>query len=89
MKWHSFRGIRYRVYLDEKVEGYAEAPGPRKPRELYVDPDLSPKEYLRVLIHEAMHCEDPDAHEQVVDRRSRALARFLWRCDYRRITPDG
>ena len=86
MKTHTFRGLRYRVSLDTKVNGYAESPGPRQPRELYVDPELSPRQFLIALIHEGMHCEDPDATEQVVDRRSRAIGAFLWQAGYRRET---
>ncbi len=85
MHSHRFRGTKYRISTDCVVDGYAEVPGPRKPREIYINPDLSPKIFLEKAIHEAMHAEDPKIKsEQVIIRRSKSLARWLWRLGYRR-----
>ncbi|GAF76799.1 unnamed protein product [marine sediment metagenome] len=85
IKTHTFRGLRYRVSIRDKLAGFAEIPG-HEPRTLYVDPTLSPKEFHETAIHEAMHAEDPDACEQVVNRRAKSLSRWLWRLGYRRQT---
>lgn len=82
VRTHTFRGLRYVIQRDEKIDGYAEIPG-RAPRVLYVDPTLTPRERLHVTIHEAMHAEDPDASEQVITRRALSLTNFLWRLGYR------
>ena len=78
IKSHTFRGLRYRVYADHKLDGWAEVPG-REPRGIYVDPELPPRHHLETAIHEAAHAEDADVSEQVVDRRAKSMARWLWR----------
>lgn len=88
MRTHTFRGIRYRIHTDLVMDGYAEAPGPRKPREIYVSAALQGRRHLEVALHEAMHAEDPDVPEAVIDRRARALSRFLWRLGYRRAAAE-
>lgn len=82
IKTHTFRGLRYRI-ITQKLDGFAEVPG-YESRGLYIDPELSPKAYLETAIHEAMHCEDFDIAEQVIDRRAKSLTRWLWRLGYRR-----
>ena len=85
MRSHRFRKIKYRISTDCVVDGYAEVPGPRKPREIYVNTGLAPKIFLEKAIHEAMHAEDPTIKsEQVIDRRAKSMARWLWRLGYRR-----
>jgi hypothetical protein len=81
---HTFRGLRYRVEIEEKMQGFAEVPGPARPREIYVDPEMPPREFLYVAIHEAMHAEDSDVPEQVIERRAHSMSRWLWRLGYRR-----
>ena len=85
VKSHTFRGLRYAVNVEHKIEGWAEIPG-REPRSLYVDPTLTELQFLETAIHEAMHAEDPDVPERVIDRRGRSMARWLWRLGYRRET---
>ncbi len=85
MRSHRFRRIKYRISTDSVVDGYAEVPGPRKPREIYVNADLPPKIFLEKAVHEAMHAEDPAIKsERVIIRRSKSLTRWLWRLGYRR-----
>jgi hypothetical protein len=69
--------------VDAKLEGFAEIPGWEQ-RQIYVDPELSPKNFLEVACHEAMHAEDKDVPEKVIDRRAKSLSRWLWRLGYRR-----
>ena len=84
IKSHSFRGIRYLIQVENKIDGWAEVPGV-EPRSIYVDPELPPRHHLETAIHEAMHAEDHEASEQVIGRRAKSLARWLWRMGYRRI----
>lgn len=82
IKTHTFRGFRYRIILHH-LDGYVEVPG-WETKQLYVDPDCPPKSFLETAIHEAMHAEDKDTLEQVIDRRAKSMARWLWRLGYRR-----
>lgn len=50
-----------------------------------VDPNLTEREHLRVLVHEAYHLADWNAREPKVDRVSRQIAELLWAQGYRRI----
>ncbi len=85
MKTHRFRGTRYRISTDCVVDGYAEVPGPRKDREIYINSSLPPKIFLEKALHEAMHAEDPKIKsEAVIIRRSKSMAKWLWRLGYRR-----
>jgi len=83
IKTHVFRGIRYLIHVEDKIDGWAEVPG-YEPRSIYVDPELSPKQFLETAIHEAMHAEDKDVSEQTIDRRAHSMHRWLWRLGYRR-----
>lgn len=71
--------------MTHKIDGWAEIPG-NEPRSIYVDPTLSELQFLETAIHEAMHAEDPDITERVIERRGRSMARWLWRLGYRRET---
>lgn len=71
------------MLLDGKLDGYAEVPGWEQ-RAIYVDCELSPKQFLETLIHECMHAEDPDVVEKVIARRAKSIANILWRVGYRK-----
>ena len=83
IKSHTFRGLRYLIHIDCKLDGWAEVPGVEQ-RGIYVDPELSPKLFLETAIHEALHAEDKDITEAVINRRAKSLSRWLWRLGYRR-----
>jgi hypothetical protein len=51
-----------------------------------LDPNITERERLRVLIHEAQHLGDWKAREEKVDRISRKIADVLWKHGYRRIS---
>jgi len=87
IKSHSFRGLRYLVHVKHKLDGWAEVPG-REPRGIYCDPTQTPRRFLETCIHEAMHAEDKDVPEQVVDRRAKSMERWLWRLGYRRVEDE-
>ena len=82
IKTHTFRGRKYRVD-DCHLHGYAEIPG-HEPPGIYVDSSMKGTlAHLETLIHEGLHAEDPDVSEQVIDRRGKAIARWVWRWGYR------
>ena len=82
MKSHTFRGLRYRIDISD-LDGYCEIPG-RDPRTLHLRASQTPLQFLEAAVHEAMHAEDPDVPERVIERRGRSMARWLWRLGYRR-----
>lgn len=51
--------------------------------EIWLLDTLRGKEQLRVLLHEAMHAQDWNAREKVIDRDSDQLATLLWEFGYR------
>lgn len=53
-------------------------------RRLLIHDQLSPKETLRILIHEMLHACDPTKDESWVDESSRDMAEILWDLGYRR-----
>lgn len=89
MRTHTFRGYRYHVETDKVITGFAEIPRAAPARVLYVAKNLPPLEHLEVAVHEAMHAEDPEAPERVIERRGKSISRFLWRLGYRRVGPGG
>jgi hypothetical protein len=50
-----------------------------------VDPRLSPRRELEVLVHEAIHICWPDKNEKDVDRAGKVISAVLWQENYRRI----
>lgn len=52
-----------------------------------VDPDITAKETLRVMVHESLHLADWKMSERKVDFRSRKIADLLWSQGYRKISP--
>jgi len=50
-----------------------------------VDPRLSPRRELEVLVHEAIHICWPDKDEKDVDRAGKVISAVLWQENYRRI----
>lgn len=80
----TFRGKPWAIDLDSTYDGFCDAPEHHdKKRILYVDERLTGKRRLTVLIHEALHAENPELPEDVVERSGESLGRFLWRLGYR------
>jgi hypothetical protein len=50
-----------------------------------VDPRLSPRRELEVLVHEAIHICWPDKAEKDVDRAGKLISSVLWQENYRRV----
>lgn len=85
MKSHTFRGKRYKIMLDYVMQGFVHDGSTRdSSRYIYIAANLQPKEHLRVALHEAMHAENPEMSEQMVESQSSEMANFLWRLGYRR-----
>lgn len=52
-----------------------------------LDPRMTPRRRLTILIHEAMHIAFPDMAESVVDRKAAMIAKLVHQDGYRR-DPD-
>jgi len=50
-----------------------------------IDPRLSARRRLTILIHEAMHIAFPDMAETTVERKSALIGKLVWRDGYRRF----
>jgi hypothetical protein len=50
-----------------------------------IDTRLSPARELEVAVHESLHIAMPLASEREVDRVGKAVARLLWKINYRRV----
>lgn len=50
-----------------------------------LDPRLSPKKRLEVLLHEGLHHIFQDKSETEINEAGELLAGLLWRQDYRRV----
>jgi hypothetical protein len=89
VKYHTFRVHRYRLYEageSEECLGICEAP--TTPKKCIVAPlDGDSIADLDTLIHEAMHACLWDLSEDAVDSSATDIARFLWRCGWRKENP--
>jgi hypothetical protein len=56
-----------------------------EPDTIYLDPRITGKKHLEILLHEALHLVQPVLTEDEVIQVSVALAKLLWAQDYRRI----
>lgn len=54
--------------------------------EMVIDRNLSGKEELETLLHEAEHLAHPDETERNVTRNAKFYANLLWRLGYRKST---
>ena len=54
-----------------------------------LEPRQKPKKFLAVLIHEILHCLEPDWSESKVDRHSMKIADIVWKQGYRKIFLDN
>lgn len=50
-----------------------------------IDPRLSPRRELEVMVHEALHIAFPEMAEKDVDRAGKVVGAVLWQENYRRI----
>lgn len=82
VKTHTFRGRKYAVVNDERLHGYCTGPHHKRPH-IFINPDLSPKLLMEVVIHESLHACKWGATETDVDETARDLTRLLWRLGYR------
>lgn len=71
-----------RLPTNAKFDGDCDPPGMRD-RKIRIDRQLTGREKLRVLIHEALHAADWSKSERTVDQLSRDLARIIDQCGYR------
>jgi hypothetical protein len=50
-----------------------------------IDSRLSPARELEVCVHESLHIALPEMPEKEIDRVGKAVARVLWKINYRRV----
>ena len=86
MKSHTFNGTKYAVWIDAKIDGFADLPKERDNMTLYVDPTLDGLAHLDTAVHEAIHASLHTCPESLVGVAGRDIARFLWRLGYRRVS---
>jgi hypothetical protein len=60
-------------------------PGKAEGRRIRIGTWQQDEELLDTIIHEALHCIEPNWTEERVAEASKELARLLWRLGYRRI----
>ena len=86
VKTHTFNGRKYSLYTKLPVDGMTDTYSldSQDAREINIFVDISTKNGLVTLIHEALHAENWSASEKVVDRVSTEIGSFLWRLGYRR-----
>ena len=84
VKSATFAGKKFKVSLEDRLDGYADAPeNADVSRELWINPDLVGERRLDVCIHEALHACHPYMGEEDVAETARDIARFLYRMGYR------
>jgi hypothetical protein len=50
-----------------------------------IDPRLTGRKHLEILIHEALHILNPDWSEKEVIKQSKKLTHLLWKQHYRKV----
>jgi len=85
VKTHTFNGTKYAVWVDAKLDGFADQPHERDRLAIYIDPELFGLAHLDTAVHEAIHAAFHAAPEKLVGVTARDIARFLWRLGYRRV----
>lgn len=71
--------IRIKKLGREKAHGIAYT----KDRVIYIDPRLTGAELFETIIHEIMHCQQPDLSEEAVLEYSKEMTELLMKCGYR------
>jgi hypothetical protein len=52
---------------------------------VYVDPRLTGKKQLEIIVHESLHVLWPEADEEEIERKAIILTNTLWYEHYRRV----
>jgi len=93
VKTHKFNNVKYKIDLDEII-GSCERPRRYRKREqpticlplgLPVMNKKGAKTGLIAIIHEALHAENWDMSEVVVERTALEIGNLLWRLNFRRL----
>jgi len=78
------RVVRERLQEKEGCVGLCYPDDKNEIKTVYIDPRLSPKDYLDTLIHETIHHCIPKLSENKVLNVSTTIANLLWRLGYRK-----
>jgi hypothetical protein len=66
-----------------------DAPPGRRPGKIWIDPELTPRDYLETLLHEGLHEFAPYLDEHAVRVIGDGLERLVTRAGYMRVFPRG
>lgn len=86
IKTHTFRGTKYEIELNGRIDGRCEGTGETKNPKLSVYVDLCSSKGLETCIHEALHACCFAKTEAIVEQTACDVARFLRRLGYRKMT---
>ena len=81
MKTATFNGRKYLVTVDKAPDGECSQYNPE--RELNIFADMGTRNGLITALHECLHASRWSETEEVVERVSRDIGRFLWNIGYR------
>lgn len=71
--------IKFKKLGREKAAGIAYA----KDRIIYIDPDQRGLHLFDTIIHEIIHCQQPDLSEEAVSEFAKEMSVLLWKVGYR------
>ena len=83
VKTAKFNGVVYDIEICGPTDGLCDYPRGGKPT-LRILAEPHTKTELETIIHECLHAEDWSKSEEIIDRVSAEIARFLWRLEYKR-----
>lgn len=82
LKFKNFEGCEYEIKLqapppEENADGLCFSPNPNKPSKIYIDPNLAPRKFQEILLHEMIHAFFWDLSETKVLYLSKKLSQML------------
>ena len=85
---HEFSSGTYKIYRED-IDGLccmldSDCSEPPE-RAISISTKLRGKRLMDVIIHEALHAEDPDASEEWVEAAGTNISAFLWKMGYRKV----
>lgn len=91
MKFHSFRGKRWRIERKGIKGRWGECENPEIKDKRLIIPKAKhgPKILLEVAIHEALHACMWDLNEEPIFDSARDIAKFLWKLGFRLVECEG
>lgn len=87
MRYHTFRGRKYKIKKIRKGKDYLGICDPPDEigKVIEIPVEGKNKTDLSTIIHEALHASFWDLDDQPVDEGADSIANFLWRLGWRKI----